>query len=45
MGNADLRDLAAIRDISFAEIEGSVVAVVDAQLAVPVPHDDGEVDG
>jgi len=27
MGNADLRDLAAIRDISFAEIEGSVVAV------------------
>ena len=27
MGNADLRDLAALRDISFADIEGSVVAV------------------
>jgi len=27
MGNADLRDLAAIRDVAFEEIEGSVVAV------------------
>lgn len=27
MGNADLRDLAAIRDIAFEDIEGSVVAV------------------
>jgi flap endonuclease-1 len=27
MGNADLRDLAAIEDVSFAELEGSVVAV------------------
>ena len=27
MGNADLRDLAAVRDVSFSEIEGSVVAV------------------
>src|SRR6056297_1436158 len=27
MGNADLRDLASIRDVSFAELEGGVVAV------------------
>ncbi|MFD1572388.1 flap endonuclease-1 [Halorubrum laminariae] len=27
MGNADLRDLAAIRDVTFADIDGSVVAV------------------
>jgi flap endonuclease-1 len=27
MGNADLRDLAAIEDVSFAELDGSVVAV------------------
>ncbi|WP_424015741.1 flap endonuclease-1 [Halorubrum xinjiangense] len=27
MGNADLRDLASIRDVPFAELEGSVVAV------------------
>ena len=27
MGNADLRELASIRDVAFAEIEGSVVAV------------------
>ena len=27
MGNADLRDLAAIEEVSFAELEGSVVAV------------------
>jgi flap endonuclease-1 len=27
MGNADLRDLAAIEDVSFAQLEGSVIAV------------------
>ena len=27
MGNADLRDLAAIEEVSFAELEGAVVAV------------------
>jgi len=45
MGNADLRDLAAIRDISFAEIEGSVVAVDAHNWLYRYLDDDGEVDG